>query len=410
MHPISALIGNAHIKGRRARHMRLYGSMGSAAMLWVCVFTTLMATGGATETEVLTRGEGHCARPFDLGRALSNETLHEQVYYWANNHDVREWQWEKTTASPDMLLRLDLSVVDGAKLECVGIRYAAGIRIPEPFESLLVVWHMSVEIPLRVEKVVCRGDAVLYEYATIQEPVLNEIHMITKHDLVTDFALQSSAKTTLVLPWFAAMLEAQVKTAMSRSVGEKFDAVVRSLCEPKGARRSFSFGSLFSSWVSVLLPASSPFGGNTTLKNATSHNSSHKTTQRPRRSFEKLHRPKPQQPQIPQRPEKPVNASETWIVILLPEDEPWPAPCDDPFCDEDSPVDDLNATLFDVLQATVDDLNATLVEHKPPKPTLKSIVASHDAAHRASQAHGRPQLAVRRRPATAKLDVGVHET
>jgi len=269
---------------------------------------------------VKTRGAGHCARAFDVGRAISNETLHEQVYYWANNHEVRGWQWEKTTASAESLVRWGLSEADGAGLECAGIRYAAGIRIPEPFESLLVLWHMSVEIPLRVEKVVCRGQGVLYEDATIREPVLDQIRMTTKHELLTDFDMESTCKTTLFLPWYAQLLEAQVVSAMDHSVGEKFDAVVRSLCEPQrrsagGMRVRSKRRSLFPGW-SGLRPAPHPFAGPQGAANATSANASNAQTVG-------IHR----LPQRAHRPSRPANASDTWVVIVLPE-EPLPEPAD----------------------------------------------------------------------------------
>jgi hypothetical protein len=275
----------------------------------------LVASAGATEVQ--TRGAGHCARAFDVGRAISNETLHEQVYYWANNHEVRGWQWEKTTASAESLVRWGLSEADGAGLECAGIRYAAGIRIPEPFESLLVLWHMSVEIPLRVEKVVCRGKGVLYEDATIREPVLDEIRMTTKHELMTDFDMESTCKTTLFLPWYAQLLEAQVVSAMDRSVGEKFDAVVRSLCEPQrrsgeGMRVRSKRRSLFPGW-SGLRPAPHPFAGpaaNTTHQGWPGWGAHANGTHRQHR---------------PHRPSRPANATDTWVVIVLPE-EPWPEP------------------------------------------------------------------------------------
>jgi hypothetical protein len=274
---------------------------------------TLLASAGATEID--TRGMGQCAAAFDVGRALLNETLHEQVFYWANDHEVREWQWEKTTASPEALVRWDLSAAEGAGLECVAIRYAAGIRLPEPFESLLVVWHMAVEIPLRVEKVVCRGNRVLYEDAMIREPVLDQIRMVTKHKLVTDFDLESSAKTTLSLPWYAQVLEGQVSAALDRSVGEKFDAVVRSLCEPVKAgltagstRMRTKRRNMFPGWTGLKIP-SNPFAGTARdrLANETAdENGTH------------VHKPR--------RPHKPLNANETWVVFLLPDDEPWPAP------------------------------------------------------------------------------------
>jgi len=285
-----------------------------------CVFLCLFATLGTrvAAMEVDTRAIGHCAREFDFGRALSNETLHNQVLYWAHNHDVRDWQWEKTTASQEILKRWELSTAEAAGLQCVGVRYAAAIRIPEPFESLLVIWHMSVEIPLRVQKVVCVGNRKMYEDALIEEPVLNRIKMSTKHELVTGYDLQSTAKTTLDLPWYASVLESQVYAALDRSVGEKFDAVVQSLCEPhslqlRSVRSVRSLRSkrrgLFSGWTG-LRPVSHPFAGpslgNTTKDdNASSVHGYHKK---------------------PLRPDKPVHQNASWIVILLPEEEDWPVP------------------------------------------------------------------------------------
>jgi hypothetical protein len=304
------------------RRVRGGGCVSSSAVIRVvCVLGTLVGSGAMT---VDTHGVGRCVREFDVGRALLNETLHEQVYYWANRHEVREWQWQTTTASPELVARLALSPSEAAGLECVGIRYAAAIRIPEPFESLLVMWHMSVEIPLRVEKVVCRGNRVLYEDAVIEEPVLNRIQMSTKHVLVSDYELESSATTTLELPWYASVLESQVSAALDKSVGEKFDAVVMSLCEPRRAALRSKRRSLFGGWTG-LRPAPQPFAG---PLNATQAHGDKLAV--PSRHAE------------PTRPLKPPHANASWVVILLPVDEAWPEPenaswvpadCDGP-CDK----------------------------------------------------------------------------
>jgi hypothetical protein len=329
--------------------------------LSISVFATL----AAGTTEVNTRAVGHCVREFDVGRALLNETLHEQVYYWANNHDVRDWQWEKTTASPELLVRWDVSAAEAQNLECVGIRYAAGIRIPEPFESVLVMWHMAVEIPLRVEKVVCRGNHVMYEDAVIHEPVLDQIQMSTKHVLVTDFDMESQAKTTLSLPWYAAMLEGQVKAAMDRSVSEKFDAVVRSLCEPRrhellglrSKRRNLS------SWWKGLRPAPHPYAGPT--DNATNTNASITETAGRHR--------------LPHRPHRPANASDTWVVVLLPE-EPWPAPEDEAWpCPDAAPCEKPME-------------NDTEIEQNKKSPIYEVIHQPRLAVRRRGALDAKPQL------------------
>lgn len=288
----------------------------------LCLYMKLV-----TGMEVDTRAVGRCVREFDFGRALSNETLHNQVLYWAHNQDVRDWQWETTTPSVEHLKRWGVSTADAAGLQCVGVRYAAAIRIPEPFESLLVIWHMSVEIPLRVQKVVCTGNRIMYEYALIEEPVLNQIKMSTKHELVSGYEMKSTAKTTLDLPWYASVLESQVYAALDRSVGEKFDAIVQSLCESHKSLRSKRRG-LLSGWTG-LRPAPQAFAG-LGLGNATKDENVtnvHGHRKRPMKLPNSVHK----------------NAS--WVVILLPEDEEWPVTADTSWVKKDESEKDCEETV-----------------------------------------------------------------
>ena len=98
------------------------GRMRLRVRLYMLAMVVCFLISNVRATDVRTRAVGHCVREFDFQRALDNETLHNQVYYWANNHDVREWQWEKTTVSPSLVQRWDITAETASRLECVAVR------------------------------------------------------------------------------------------------------------------------------------------------------------------------------------------------------------------------------------------------------------------------------------------------
>ena len=133
--------------------------------------------------------------------------------------------------STEFLRFFDVSADDAGGLECAAVHYAASIRLPEAFVSFLRFWRLSVDIPLTVDKQVCHSDRLVLESAVIREPVLDEIRMTTRHELVSAWDVDSASHMQMRLPWYARLLEPQIAEALDRSVGEKLDTVMASLCD-----------------------------------------------------------------------------------------------------------------------------------------------------------------------------------
>jgi len=172
-----------------------------------------------------------CPTPVLLERAVSNATLYRQVYTWAHDKDVRDWSYEPWNASGEFQRLFGLSPADAAGMECAAVHYAASIRLPEAFVAFMTFWRLSVDIPLVVDKQVCRSDRLVLESAVIREPVLDEIRMSTRHELISDWDVDTSSHMQMRLPWYARLLEPQIAEALDRSVGEKLDAVMASMCD-----------------------------------------------------------------------------------------------------------------------------------------------------------------------------------
>jgi hypothetical protein len=74
-----------------------------------------------------------------LDRALSNATMYRQVYVWAHDKDVGEWWYARTNASAAVAAHFGMSEGEATGMECVTVKYRAGIDLPEPLKSFLVL-------------------------------------------------------------------------------------------------------------------------------------------------------------------------------------------------------------------------------------------------------------------------------
>ncbi len=95
------------------------------------------------------------------------------------------------------------------------MHYASSLTLPEAFVAFLLFWHMTV-----------------FESAVIRVPVLNEVHMSARHELQSDWELDSSSHMYMYVPWYARLIEPQIGVALDKSVREKLDAVMLSMCDP----------------------------------------------------------------------------------------------------------------------------------------------------------------------------------
>jgi hypothetical protein len=107
----------------------------------------------------------------------------------------------------------------------------SSLTLPEAFVAFLLFWHMPVDISLSVDKQVCRTEKTVFESAVIRVPVLNEVHMSARHELQSDWELDSSSHMSMYVPWYARLIEPQIGMALDKSVREKLDAVMQSMCD-----------------------------------------------------------------------------------------------------------------------------------------------------------------------------------
>ena len=198
----------------------------------MCVLVLALTLSGAAALVRDLTGRRECGTPVRMDRAVSNETLHQQVVQWARDKEVRDWSYAPWNASEDFIRRLGVSDADAAALECAAVRYASSLTLPEAFVAFLLFWHMPVDISLSVEKQVCRTERTVFESAVIRVPVLNDVHMSARHELQSDWELDSSSHMDMYVPWYARLIEPQIGAALDQSVREKLDAVMQSMCEP----------------------------------------------------------------------------------------------------------------------------------------------------------------------------------
>jgi hypothetical protein len=213
------------IKEGRADCMR-------ALVVCVCMLVASVCVCEAVDVE--TRALGKCGAGEHLAqeRALENATLHAQIYDWANQRDCSHWDFAREGhASTELLALFDVSGSDAAALECVNISYQATINLPGIFSSLLSVFGVPEDIPLKVEKLVCKGTDLILEDAIIQAPVVGQVHMRAKHTLHNGNEIVSVSHTVLSLPWYALPFTGQTSAALDHSVSEKFGAILKSLCK-----------------------------------------------------------------------------------------------------------------------------------------------------------------------------------
>jgi hypothetical protein len=165
-----------------------------------------------------------------IDRAVSNATLYQQVYTWARGNEVRDWNYEPWNASDEFVRQFAVPPEDAAAMQCVAVHYSASLTLPEAFVSFLLFWRMPVDVPLSVDKQVCRTERVILESAVIRVPVLNEISMSARHELLSDWDVDSASHMQMYVPWYARLIEPQIAEALDRAVREKLDAVMQSLC------------------------------------------------------------------------------------------------------------------------------------------------------------------------------------
>jgi hypothetical protein len=171
-----------------------------------------------------------CASGLALDGAISNETLFAEVSRWSHGK-ARDWTYEPLGADAKTIQSqaMGLTTEEAAAAACVMVRYGSLLEIPEPLKGLLELLRIGVDVEVKIKKHVCKSGHVVVEDVEVEAPLVEETRITTRSE-TSDTTLSSKSKMHLRVPWWATVLEAQVGDAMRRSVSEKLDAVMDTLC------------------------------------------------------------------------------------------------------------------------------------------------------------------------------------
>jgi hypothetical protein len=171
-----------------------------------------------------------CASGLALDDAISNETLFAEVSRWSHGK-ARDWTYESLTADTKttQAQSMGLTTEEAAAAACVLVHYGSLLEIPEPLKGLLELLRIGVVVEIKIKKHVCKSGRVVAEDVEVEAPLVEETRIRTRTE-ASDTTLSSKSNMHLRVPWWATVLEAQVGDAMRRSVSEKLDAVMDTLC------------------------------------------------------------------------------------------------------------------------------------------------------------------------------------
>ena len=207
--------------------MRVHSSMRAGA---ACACFLVLALTPARAMVRNTLLERNCPTALLLDRAVSNATLYRQVYEWAHIKDVSDWSYEPWAVDDEFVRAFELSADAAAGMECATVHYKTTVSLPDGFAAFMRFWNLATDVPLTVDKQVCHAEHAILERAVVREPVVREIHMSTRHEVLSEWDVRSSSHMELDLPWYAQLLETQIGDALDVSVREKGDTVMHSLC------------------------------------------------------------------------------------------------------------------------------------------------------------------------------------
>ena len=162
----------------------------------LAVLTFALSSGVAAGVDMRIEHENTAAscpglsETFDVGRALRNSTLYEQVYMWMRERDVEDWNY--STA-----VRMNGSTA----MECATVTYDTFIDSPTFFAQFLRNFKMSMHFPIGVRKEVCVEGASVVETATVSVPVIHELSMTSRYEVGAD-EVHSTLEAEYHVPWY----------------------------------------------------------------------------------------------------------------------------------------------------------------------------------------------------------------
>ncbi len=89
---------------------------------WTCLFVLALTIPGEVALVRDLTGRREYGTPVRLDRAVSNETLFDQVVQWAHDKEVRDWRYDPWNASEDFIRLLGVSDTDSVIMECSAAR------------------------------------------------------------------------------------------------------------------------------------------------------------------------------------------------------------------------------------------------------------------------------------------------
>jgi hypothetical protein len=200
-------------------HMR-----GVILVLLACALTCGASNATETRLEVNTSAAA-CGKPFDafdIGLALRNSTLYEQVYVWMHEKEVENENYSRAVK------------VNGSTVtDCATVTYDTFIDSPTFFAQMLRNFKMSMRFPIGVRKEMCVEGASVVETATVRVPVIHELRMTARYEVETD-DVRSRLEAEYHVPWYIDFLMYDIEQHLKQNFQLKLDSVARSLCAARG--------------------------------------------------------------------------------------------------------------------------------------------------------------------------------
>jgi len=196
-------------------------------VLAVLVACALSVSTHARETQMeQNNSAAACGRPreaFDVGLALRNSTLYEQVYVWMHEKDVENWNYSRAVRHNG-----------SSEIECATVTYDTFIDSPTFFSQFLANFHMAFRFPIGVRKEVCVDGATVAETATVTVPLMHELAMSSRYEVEAE-TVRSSLDAEYSVPWYINFLVYDIEEHLRLNFKLKLDSVAQSLCAPRAA-------------------------------------------------------------------------------------------------------------------------------------------------------------------------------
>jgi hypothetical protein len=187
------------------------------------------ALAGANETRMVQNNSaaacGGQRDAFDVGLALRNSTLYEQVYVWMHEKDVENWNYSRALRANPVTM-----------VECATVSYDTFVESPTFFAEMLRSLHMSVRFPIGVRKELCVDGSTIEETATVTVPLIHELRMTARYEVGAE-RVQSSLVAKYSVPWYIDLFVYDIEKHLQENFALKLDSVARSLCAQSGAER-----------------------------------------------------------------------------------------------------------------------------------------------------------------------------